>query len=556
MNNDIVSIEDIKTTDLWDLYQRGVDYNKQNQLYEKTNKCWRFYHGDQWKGLKSDSIEPITYPIIEPIVNYKVATINQNLWNIHYSSENFDADSDMRKIFQKTCELLNKRAARVWERDQMDYKIRLASRDSAVVGEGIIYVRYDEETGDPINELLDNTDVCYGNENSSDIQTQPYIIIKIRRPVSEVREMAKEAGVSDENISLILPDQEFNEQAGDAAAKEVNDMTAVIIKLYRKDGTIHYERSTKFVEIDKDQDTETKLYPLAHMPWKEVKGSARGVGEVEYTIPVQIEINKTFMRRCLIVKMFAYPKAIVNTKIISNYKDADKIGVTLKAQDQSVDDVRKAFSYTTPTNMASDANTLQEEMISKTRELKNASEIATGNVNPEDASGRAILAVQQASNLPLNEHILAIKTFIEDLGRIYLDMWATYSEEGLNVIDETKQDGKVMEQMVTIAKGILEQLKASCKVDITPKTPYDKMAVERSLENLLNNGLIDLEEYVNALDDDSVMPKQKLEELLQTRKEKEQAIEQQKMAANAMMQQANKAVDIMDTMNQVGTTAM
>lgn len=555
MNSDINSIEEIQETPLWQLYQRGVNYNKTVNLYEKTNKCWRFYHGNQWQGLKSDSIEPVTYPIIEPIVDHKVGTVNQNEWAIHYSSENFD-DLETRDIFKKACELLNKRIARVFEHDQMDYKIRLASRDSAVVGEGVIYVRYDEDTQDPVNELLDNTDICFGNENSSDIQSQPYIILKLRRPVTQAREMAINDGISEEEAELIIGDQDYNEQAGDAAAREVNDMVTILIKLYKKDGTVHFEKATKYLTIQEDEDTGLNLYPLAHMIWKEIKGYSRGVGEVEYTIPMQIEINKTLMRRCLIVKMFAYPKAVVNTKIIKNHKDADKVGVTLRTEDMSIDDVRKAFSYTTPATMSNDVSNLQNEMITKTRELKNASELATGNVNPENASGKAILAVQNASNLPLSEHVLGIKTFVEDLGKIYLDMWSTYAEDGLNIIEEEKKDGETKEVVRIIAQELLNKLKASCKVDITPKSSYDKMAVEQSLENLLSNGLITLEEYTEALDYDSVMPKHKLEDILKTRKEKEAQIQQTKLQAQAMINNATKVVDVVDKMNQVQTTAM
>ena len=555
MNSDINSIEEIQETPLWQLYQRGVNYNKTVNLYEKTNKCWRFYHGNQWQGLKSDSIEPVTYPIIEPIVDHKVGTVNQNEWAIHYSSENFD-DLETRDIFKKACELLNKRIARVFEHDQMDYKIRLASRDSAVVGEGVIYVRYDEDTQDPVNELLDNTDICFGNENSSDIQSQPYIILKLRRPVTQAREMATNDGISEEEAELIIGDQDYNEQAGDAAAREVNDMVTILIKLYKKDGTVHFEKATKYLTIQEDEDTGLNLYPLAHMIWKEIKGYSRGVGEVEYTIPMQIEINKTLMRRCLIVKMFAYPKAVVNTKIIKNHKDADKVGVTLRTEDMSIDDVRKAFSYTTPATMSNDVSNLQNEMITKTRELKNASELATGNVNPENASGKAILAVQNASNLPLSEHVLGIKTFVEDLGKIYLDMWSTYAEDGLNIIEEEKKDGETKEVVRIIAQELLNKLKASCKVDITPKSSYDKMAVEQSLENLLSNGLITLEEYTEALDYDSVMPKHKLEDILKTRKEKEAQIQQTKLQAQAMINNATKVVDVVDKMNQVQTTAM
>ena len=546
---------DIKESDLWQLYDKGVNYNRTQQLYDTTDKCFRFYNGDQWNGLKTGGIEPVCYPIVEPIVNYKVSTINQNEWAIHFSSENFD-NLDNREIFNNACELLNKRVARVWEKDKMDYKTRKVSTDAAVIGEGIIYVDYDEDFDDPVNEVLNNTDICYGNENSSDIQSQPYIIVKTRRPVETIRNLAKRKGVSDEELLLIQGDQQVYEEAGDKAKYEVNNMCTLITKMYKEDGKVYFERATRYVTIQKNANSGLTMYPLAHMVWKEVKGSARGVGEVKYLIPNQIEINKTLMRRVLIVKLHAYPKNIIDVTKIQNPQDADKVGVTLRANNATTDDVRKLFSSTTPSSMSNDANLLQEEMISKTRELRNASELTTGNVNPENASGKAILAVQQASNLPLNEHVLALKTFIEDLGRIYMDMWIAYAENGLSIVNKKKDGGKEIEVIDNITAEILKQLKATVKVDITPKTPYDKLAVEQSLENLLKANMIDLEEYVEALDDDSVMPKQKLVELLKIRKEKEQAIAQTQMAANAMMQQANKAVDIIDQMNQVGTTAM
>ncbi len=540
---------ELKETPLWEMYDKGVNYNNLINLYSNTDKCFRFYNGDQWSGLKSGEIQPVTYPIIEPIVNYKVSTINQNIWAIHFSSDNFD-NLENREIYNKACELLNKRVARVWEKDFMDYKVRRVSTDSAVIGEGVVYVDYDEESDNPINEILNNTDICYGNENSSDIQSQPYIIIKTRRPLEKVKALARKKGISEEEIEKITSDQQVNEEAGDSAKNEVNDMCTVVTKMYKDNGNVYFERSTRYVTIQKNTNTGLTLYPLTHMIWKEVKGSARGVGEVIYLIPNQIEINRTLMRRVLIVKLCAYPKYIVATDKLVNPNDADKVGITLRATGKEVDDVRKIFSSTTPASMSNDANLIQEEMISKTRELRNASELATGNVDPSDASGKAILAVQQASNLPLNEHILALKTFIEDLGRIYLDMWIAYAENGLNIVDVERQNMKDIDIVRNVTSEILSQLKATVKVDITPKSPYDKLAVEQSLENLLKNNYITFEEYVNALDDDSVMPKQKLLDILKSQKEKQELIQNQKLQAQNMINKANNVMNIADSYNE------
>ena len=59
--------------------------------------------------------------------------------------------------------------------------------------------------------------------------------------------------------------------------------------------------------------------------------------------------------------------------------------------------------------MSADVNLLQTELISTTRELAGAGDITTGSVNPEDASGKAILAVQQASQQPLTEQTMGFK---------------------------------------------------------------------------------------------------------------------------------------------------
>jgi hypothetical protein len=83
-------------------------------------------------------------------------------------------------------------------------------------------------------------------------------------------------------------------------------------------------------------------------------------------------------------------------------------------------------------------------------------------------------------------------------------------------------------QLVNVPQYLLEELKASVKVDITPKGVYDKFAQEQSLENYLTNGLFniqrlpELKAYVEALDDDSVSPKLKLEKIIE-RMEEEQA---------------------------------
>ena len=544
-----MDLNELKETDIWELYEKGRNYNRLKNLYSDTDKNYRMYNGNQWEGLKISGIEPIQLNIIKPIVKYKVGIINNNLYQPVYSAENFE-NKDFKEVAIKTCELLNKLASKVWEKDNMDYKTRSMSKNSAINDECPIYVYYDEENNMPVNEILSKNDVLYGNENDSDIQNQPYILIKHRKPVINVIEMARSEGVSEEKIQYIIGDNDTFEEPGDDSKEEKDDMVTIITKLYKENGTVHFSQATRYCDIKEDKDTGLTLYQLEHMLWEEKEGYARGEGEVRYLIPNQLEINKTIMRRLISAKTTAYPQKIVDISKIQNPNAIDKIGSTIKVNGINVDDVKKAIGVLQPAQMSSDVEKVMNELISTTRELAGAGDIATGDVNPESASGKAILAVQQASQMPVTEQTLSLKTTLEGLARIWLDMWKTYATDGL-VIDYEQTNpstGEIISQPVQVPYSVLQELQASVKVDITPKSPYDKFAQELSLENMLKAGyfnnqkLSELEVYVDLLDDDSSMPKSKLEEAIKKMKESQQRIADIQTQAQQLQMQANNFI--------------
>ena len=543
-----MELEELKVTDVWFLYEQGRDYNNMLHVYSDTDKNYRMYNGDQWNGLKVSGIEPIQLNVIKPIVKYKVGNINSNLWAIIYSSENFES-REFRKTAEKTCELLNKKASKIWEADQMDIKIRKATKDSAINDECPMYVSYDTENQMPKNEILSKNDVLYGNENDSDIQRQPYILIKQRRPVMEIQRMAEEEGVSKEDLELIRGDKNVWEEAGETAKYEKDDMCTLVTKMWKEDGTVWFEKSTKFVKVKKATNSGLKLYPLAHFIWEEKEGSARGEGEVRYLIPNQIEINKILMRSALVVKQTAYPQKVANMDKIQNPSAVDQVGGVIKIKNgQSVDDVMKVFGHIQPAQMSSDVEKLRNELISMTRELAGAGDIATGSVNPEDASGKAILAVQQASQQPLVDQLTGVKTFIEDLGRIWLDHIITYSPNGITLEEDVTDPttGEEYVQLVDIPQSVLLELQASVKVEITPKGAYDRYAQELSIQNLFTEGMLnpqrlgELKVYTKLLDDDAVMPKAKLEDAIEIMEEEQRKIAMIQAQAQIMQQRASQ----------------
>jgi len=542
-----MDLREIKQTAIWDLYEKGRNYHRRTGIYTDTDRNYRMYNGNQWEGAKLGGAEPVQKNFIKPIVKYKVSVIHDNLYAIVYSSQNYENPS-FRKDAERYCKLLNGYASRVWEKDKMDFKGRRVTKDSAINDEGIIYVNFDREKMLPVNEIVKKNDIYYGNENDDDIQSQPYILIRRRMPVVNAVDLALTNGMSEEMTPYIIGDNDNFEESGEAAKVELDNMVTVVYKMYKQDGTVRFSLSTRWVDIASDIDTGLSLYPVAHFTWEEKEGSARGEGEVRYLIPNQIEVNRTELRRVLTVKQQAYPQKAVDMSKIANPSALDTVGGLIKTNGQVVDDVRKIVGSLTPAQMSPDVKQLQDDLINVSRDLAGAGDTATGQVNPETASGRAILAVQQASQAPMTEQKESYKNFIEDLARIWLEYLIAYAENGVSMEEKVtdKRTGEEYIQLVKVPQSALRQLHATVKIDVTPKSVYDRFAQEQTIENLLAAGffradrLSELKAYVKVLDDDAVAPKMKLLEIIEYAEGEQRKIAAIQAKAQLMRQRAQR----------------
>ena len=542
----VMDMKAIKETAIWKLFEKGRNYQYLTNMISDTDRNYRFYNGNQWEGAKLGDVEPVQKNFIKPIVKYKISVIHDNLYAINYSSLNFENQA-FRKQAERYCDLLNGYAARVWEQDKMDFKGRRVTKDSAINDEGIIYVDFDREKMQPVNEIVKKNDIYYGNENDDDIQAQPYILIRKRMPVITAFALAEHFGASEEELKFIVGDNDNFEESGEAAKYELDNMVTVIYKMYKENGTVHFAAATRLAEIAKDVDTGLSLYPVAHFNWEEKEGSARGEGEVRYLIPNQIEVNRTEVRRVLTVKYQAYPQKVVDVSKVQNPQALNTVGGTIQTNGQPVDDVHKIVGTIPPAQMSPDVKELQESLIQVSRDLAGAGDTATGQVDPESASGRAILAVQQASQAPMTEQKESYKNFIEDLARIWLEYLIVYAENGVDM-EETVTDqntGEETVQIVNVPQTALQQLKAVVKIDVTPKGVYDKYAQELSMENMLNNGLFhpqrmgELKIYHKILPDDSVAPKMAIGEALEYMELEQRKIAMIDAQAQMMQQKAS-----------------
>ena len=139
-------------TDVFRDYQRGKNYNNTLNLYNKTDKAYKFYHGQQWDGADTGNIQPITLNVIKPIVKYKVGVVKTNQYQIVFNPNTWENLEQYNQL-EKICHSLNRYVNKIWELEQVKYKTDEALKDSCICSEGIVHCY--EEDGNIKLELID-----------------------------------------------------------------------------------------------------------------------------------------------------------------------------------------------------------------------------------------------------------------------------------------------------------------------------------------------------------------------------------------------------------------
>ncbi len=491
---------------IWREYQEGCALLTRDGFYDRSEECQSFYAGDQWRYLPTDGERLPIYNMIEPIVKYKTAVVAQNNLAVNYTFDTADRPA-LSGMAKEAAELLNRNARQIWEQNQMDQKCWEAVEDGCVTGASYLY--FYVENGKVRGELLDGVNLLFADEQEQDINAQPYILIVRRRPVKQVQREARANGIPEEQVALILPDTDLLCQSGMDAVKEnslpENRKCISILKFYKKDGNVCFTQSTRnCVYHPETVLTGLSRYPIAPFIWARRKGSCRGRGAVEGLIANQIAINKNLARMDIAIRRFAFPKLVYNAPRIQNVEDIEKVGASIAVDDPNVS-IGDLISYVQPAGINSMAYNFIGNMITTSRELCGAGDAVTGQINPEQASGAAIVAVREAATLNLNFAVAQLARFIEDVALIWYDLLRAYHPAGLNV--EGRQ----------IPGKLLQALEPRVRIDLSPANPYSKYAQEQTLQNLLTAGYISFNEYVEALDDDANAPKEKLRSILAAR---------------------------------------
>lgn len=526
-------------TEEWSQYQTGLDYNNRIDYYAKTNLNWRFYNGKQWEGITSNGLPTPVFNIARSAINYFIASIMSQKIKMQYTVENIpDEPTDPIEQQQKEfADLLSGYSDLKWEKEKMDSKLRQLLLDGSNSGDFCAYVYWDPkkktgqvEKGDFVTELIDGVNVMFGNPNNPNIEVQPYILIIGREMVSRLKKEAKANGIDKNLIDSITADSEYDYQAGDYGKYELDKQTdkvgkcLYLIKFWKDDeDRVYWNKSTKYCPIRKDVELGISRYPVAFGNWEKVKNSYHGMPVMTGIIPNQIIINQLFAMVAYWMRMAAFGKVLYDSNKIDAW--TNKIGTAIPVQGEVANVVYQLQAG----NFNQGVLEVIDKAIKYTKDFIGASDAALGQVKPDNTS--AIIAVQKAATVPLENVQANLYQFVEDLALIWGEFILNkYVSRKISY----RQNGKIF--TTNINTELFRNVLLNAKIDVGPSTYWSEIISMQTLDNLLNSEKITMIQYLERIPNGIISKKQELLEELKELEQQAQMMEQQNAQYEQMAQ--------------------
>lgn len=523
---------------IWADYQRGLDFNNAFSVYDTVENNENFYIGKQWEGVQSNGLPTPVFNMIKRIVNFQVASTSTDNLKINAAPLPTAGEMTLGET-ERVCGILNAQLQAVMETNSAARTFRNFMRDAAVRSDGCMYSWYDpemetgqEEKGGIRLELLENTRVLFGNPTSRDVQSQPWIIVEMRKLVSEAKEMAKQNGNDPDQIQ---PDKDSTGNRFDA---QTDDKVTTLYRFARdrKTGTIHASITTRDCVIRGEWDTEQKLYPLVWMSWDHVTNCYHGMGLVTGLIPNQVFVNKMFAMVYLSLMTTAYPKVVYDGTRIARWDAA--VGSAIRVNGGDINNVARTID---PATISPQVSQFIQMTVDMTKDLMGATDAALGSTRPDNTS--AIIALQKASTVPVELVKQNFFQSLEDLARIWIDLMRVYygtRAVGMKRVqlpggmDEfgNPTEPVMLEEVDAFDFSTLQDNPIYIKLDVGGSAYWSEIAQVQTLDNMLMNGRISTSDYVRRLPSGYISMQQELIDKL----EQEESLQRQAMMAQTMGQ--------------------
>lgn len=507
-------------------YQKMLGYNTAVNLDETVRANENFFIGKQWEGVDAKGLPTPVYNFLKQVVLLSVANITTD--NIKMQATPLACERTPEDV-ERVAEVVNKEFDRLFEFNRVPNLVREYMRNAAVDGDSCLFTFWDDTVdagfglrGGIRTEIVDNMRVGFGNTACRDPQKQPYILIERREMTKELRRAAQEAG--NPRWNDIQPDTENHNTD---SYKNSSERSTVLLRMWkeRKTGTVWACEVSGRVMLREPWDMGLRLYPVTWINWDYIPDSYHGQALVTGLIPNQIFVNKLFAMSMISLMTSAFPRTVYDKTRIPKWNNA--VGAAIGVNGGDVSGVAKIID---PAQISPQIAQFIQTSVDYTRQFLGATSAALGETRPDNTS--AIIALQRAASIPSEITKQNLYKSIEDLGRIYLDFMAAYY--GKRKVQVSMPDvgsdilafaGKDPEELETVLfdYGILNDMPMALKLDVGASSYWSEMASVQTLDNLLMQDKITIEEYLERIPDGYIPKRQ---ELIASRK---QATQQQMM---------------------------
>ena len=507
-------------------YQKMLGYNTAVNLDETVRANENFFIGKQWEGVDAKGLPTPVYNFLKQVVLFSVANITTD--NIKMQATPLACERTPEDV-ERVAEIVNKEFDRLFEFNRVPNLVREYMRNAAVDGDSCLFTFWDDTVdagfglrGGIRTEIVDNMRVGFGNTACRDPQKQPYILIERREMTKELRRAAQEAG--NPRWNDIQPD---NENHNTDSYKNSSERSTVLLRMWkeRKTGTVWACEVSGRVMLREPWDMGLRLYPVTWINWDYIPDSYHGQALVTGLIPNQIFVNKLFAMSMISLMTSAFPRTVYDKTRIPKWNNA--VGAAIGVNGGDVSGVAKIID---PAQISPQIAQFIQTSVDYTLQFLGATSAALGETRPDNTS--AIIALQRAASIPSEITKQNLYKSIEDLGRIYLDFMAAYygkrkvqvsmPDVGADILAFAGKDPEELET-VLFDYGILNDMPMALKLDVGASSYWSEMASVQTLDNLLMQDKITIEEYLERIPDGYIPKRQ---ELIASRK---QAAQQQMM---------------------------
>ena len=505
-------------------YQKMLGYNTAVNLDETVRANENFFIGKQWEGVDAKGLPTPVYNFLKQVVLFSVANITTD--NIKMQATPLACERTPEDV-ERVAEIVNKEFDRLFEFNRVPNLVREYMRNAAVDGDSCLFTFWDDTVdagfglrGGIRTEIVDNMRVGFGNTACRDPQKQPYILIERREMTKELRRAAQEAG--NPRWNDIQPDTENHNTD---SYKNSSERSTVLLRMWkeRKTGTVWACEVSGRVMLRDPWDMGLRLYPVTWINWDYIPDSYHGQALVTGLIPNQIFVNKLFAMSMISLMTSAFPRTVYDKTRIPKWNNA--VGAAIGVNGGDVSGVAKIID---PAQISPQIAQFIQTSVDYTRQFLGATSAALGETRPDNTS--AIIALQRAASIPSEITKQNLYKSIEDLGRIYLDFMAAYygkrkvqvsmPDVGTDILAFAGKDPEELET-VLFDYGILNDMPMALKLDVGASSYWSEMASVQTLDNLLMQDKITIEEYLERIPDGYIPKRQ---ELIASRK---QAAQQQ-----------------------------